>query len=98
MDDVTGAHVEEVRRRCGTGNYRADSRSPEWVGLMIADVLGLDASSTTVRKRVKNLQTVWCSKGALQAVEKKVDGRLKWFVVPGENKPLGSPVASPESD
>lgn len=92
LDNVTGAHAEGVRRRCGTRNYRADSRSPDGIGFMIADVLGLDASSETVRKRVKNLQTLWCNKGALQEVEKKVDGRLKWFVVPGET------IGNPESD
>jgi hypothetical protein len=41
FDDVTVAHLDQVRAAFASGDYKADPRSPEWGGFFVADLLGL---------------------------------------------------------
>lgn len=58
VDAVRPEHIEAIRAIVGSSNnYRADAQSPEWVGHVIAEVVGLDAEDkadrTTIRKIIK---------------------------------------------
>jgi hypothetical protein len=90
FDDVTTAHMEEVRRRAGEADYRASPQSAEWIGIMIADVLGADAEADA--KRIKALLKGWLKSGALKNQE-MLDGQRhnRMFIKPGNFNGAASP-------
>jgi hypothetical protein len=64
-DDDLSACLTAIK----TGRWRADSRSPEWVGNIIAKVLGLDLKRNAHRSRVNAILDKWMTAGALQVVD-----------------------------
>jgi AAA domain len=85
FDGVTAAHMHQVRGLAGSGKYRADHRSPDWIGHAVADVLDLDADDDGERKRIRTVLKEWFSKGVLKKVERKGADRHSFvFVEPGE--------------
>jgi hypothetical protein len=95
MDAVTTDHMHRVRTIVREGSYRKDSRSPEWVGLAIADELGLDPEADLAK--LKEILKCWFKSGVL-ATETRQDQSRKnrTFVIPGnwnEDQELdGAPV------
>ena len=79
---VSAVHLEEVRGRAASGQYRADPQSKDWIGVAVADVLHLDAEDDA--KRIKAILKTWFASGALRKVERK-DSQYKarTFVEPG---------------
>jgi AAA domain-containing protein len=53
FDGVTAAHMQQVRDLARSGQYRADPRSPDWIGGAVAEVLDLDTESDGNKKRIK---------------------------------------------
>jgi hypothetical protein len=85
FDGVTTAHMQTVRELARGGQYRADARSPEWIGNAIADVLNLDGEIDADHKRVKTILKAWYETGVLRKVERRGDDRhLYMYVEPGE--------------
>ena len=86
FDGVTAAHVQAVRELARGGQYRADPRSPEWIGGAVADVLSLDVESDADRKRIKSILKEWYQKGVLKKAEDRdPEARKKFvYVEPGE--------------
>ena len=85
FDNVSTAHMDKVRAMAAGGGYRSDVQSADWVGVAIAEVLGLDPE--TDRRRIKALLKVWIGNRALKIVQRK-DARRheKSYVVPGDFK------------
>jgi AAA domain len=82
-DDVTTAHTHRFRDIVRDGGYRKDSRSPEWVGNAVAEVMGLDPDND--RWKIRDILRVWFANGVL-AVERRQDEKSrkqKTFVIPG---------------
>lgn len=69
FDGVTPDHLYRVQMAIAGGQWRESPQSPEWVGVAVADVLGLDAKPA--RKRIAQMLRQWIENGAL----KVVDGR-----------------------
>ncbi|HEX8444152.1 MAG TPA: AAA family ATPase [Allosphingosinicella sp.] len=87
FDGVTVAHLQEVQQRIGSGQYRKDPQSSDWVGLLIAEVLGLDVTDRkgSDAARVKRLQSRWEANKALLPVRgKDHKGNERVFLEAGE--------------
>jgi hypothetical protein len=82
FDDVTADDMRWVRERARKGNYRADPRSPEWIGLAVAKHLDLDPEAD--RKKINILLRTWIANGVLAVETRKDDARHeRQYVVPG---------------
>ena len=83
FDNVTPDHMRAVRDMAREGDYRADPRSPDWIGRAIAEVLDLDTEED--KGRVKAILKAWLNKGVLRVSKHKDETRReRSFVVPGE--------------
>lgn len=69
---------------------RLDVRSPSWVGVVIADVLGMDPAKASDKSRIKTMIHKWLETDVLRATEGRDAraGRSTKIVVAGSNNPL----------
>jgi AAA domain len=58
--DVNEGDLREVQKRLGVGTYRADPKAENWARKMVAEVLGLDFKSASVKKDVRCMIRDWC--------------------------------------
>ena len=76
--------VFRVQTAIAAGRYRADPRSPDYVGIVAARVLGLDASDKGEMRKVARMLSEWLKSGLLvEAEEMDEQRKLKRFVVVG---------------
>lgn len=86
---ITVTDLDEVLRRAGErdgpNRYREAPQSPDWIGHMIAEVIGADTEVPADKKRVKATLSMWLASGALKIVEGP-DAKYtpRKFVVPGD--------------
>jgi hypothetical protein len=73
--DVTASDMEVTRAKISAGNYRLDPQSPEWAGLAIIQVLGIESTEAS-RAKAKSLLDMWLKSGALR-VSREPDARRK---------------------
>lgn len=75
LTDDKVLRIQEVMK--AGGPWRADQRALKepWVGLAIADALGMDAGNSQVRKHLNALQTELLNNGQLSTVMKKDGSR-----------------------
>jgi hypothetical protein len=101
---VTSADMELARKLAATGDYRTDSRSPEWIGYALASHLRLAVSygSENERKdlaRLKAIIKTWMKNKVLDTEERKDgDGKPRSFVVAGTFKPPPASASYPDPD
>ena len=67
--DISAADLLRVQRLIGEGEYRENSRSKDWAGSVVADVLDQDVSDPYVRTKIKGVIDTWVKNGALRIVE-----------------------------
>jgi hypothetical protein len=83
--DVSLEDAKEVQRRIAKGEFRADPRSHDWAGKVVAEVLQFDLSDKAASAAVKNLLRGWISTAALHVVTRKDAKRMdKQFVEVGQ--------------
>ena len=70
FDDVTRADLVAVQKAIEAGTWKESSQSKTWVGMAVADVLGLDVNDASARKRIKNLLKTWISNRMLKVVRR----------------------------
>jgi hypothetical protein len=78
----TLAKVQEVMDR-GGGQWAKDSRSPDWIGHVVAGVLGIDATEKNEVIRVQKLLKAWIDSGALKVELQSRPGHGKSRPRPG---------------
>jgi hypothetical protein len=85
MDDVTADDMRWIRNAVRGQDYRADSRSPDWVGRPLASRLGLDPDEKGDRKKLNAILKVWFANGVLAVDNTRKDEkrRPRPFVIPG---------------
>lgn len=86
FDGVEVHHLQEVQRRVAAGDYKASEQASDWVGHLVADVLGWNLSDTQTKPRVKKLLQRWMTAGSL-TIERRQDPKkreLKPYVAVGE--------------
>jgi hypothetical protein len=83
--DVSPEDAKEVQRRIAKGEWRADPRSQDWAGKVVAEVLGFDLSDKAAGAAVRNLLRGWISTAALRVVTRKDAKRMdKQFIEVGQ--------------
>ena len=81
---VTVQHLDKVKAKVREGRWRENAQSKNWVGLAVAEVLGLDASNPAHKAKIRAMLKQWIVNKALVIVEGE-DGarRKKSFVEAG---------------
>jgi len=83
MAGVTVDDLYAVQRAVNAGRWKDSSQAKDWVGIAVADALGLDADSD--KERLKSLLKTWKDSGALKVERQEDDDRkFRPFVVVGE--------------
>lgn len=85
FEGVQGWHIRQIQTRVDQGKYRADVRSKDWVGHLVAEVLDWEVEKK--RGRIKDILKQWFANGLLCEVEgvdeqrksKLFVGVGKWF-------------------
>lgn len=77
VESVLPDQLLEVQRRVDEGTFRLDQRAKPWVGSVIADVLGIDASSDAARRRVKSILDGCIARGDLVVEERFSETRKR---------------------
>ena len=75
FDGVLVADLRAVQARVSEGRYRADSQANDWVGNVVADVLGLDLTDKAHKAKTKTLLAAWIKNGMFVTVEGQDDTR-----------------------
>ncbi|MBR1216520.1 AAA family ATPase [Bradyrhizobium sp. U87765 SZCCT0131] len=84
FSEVTIHHLREVQKRVAAGAARRDAQSAAWVGIIVADVIGIDLGDVAGRGMVKSIVAKWIENDVLRVVEKEDKGRVKRkYVVAG---------------
>jgi hypothetical protein len=84
FDIVTVEHMHKVRAMAAAGSYRKDSRSEDWIGRAVAEVLDLDLNDEADLKQMKNILKTWFANGVLDVKPRKDETRHERnYVVPG---------------
>lgn len=65
-----------IKKRIGGGDYRYDEQAKQWAGLIVADVLNLDADNKADKRRIKAMLKKWEAEGHFTD-EMKPDERFK---------------------
>jgi hypothetical protein len=90
---MTSKDMELARKLAGTGEYRADSRSPKWFGYALANHLhivvshGADNDPRDIARLQRIIKTGLKNKTLVIEERKDDAGRDRKFVVPGEFAP-----------
>jgi hypothetical protein len=73
FEGLSTRHLIAVQKAVDAGEWRADVRSPEWVGFAVAAALEYDVESS--RRRISGLLKDWIKNGALKIVEREDEQR-----------------------
>jgi hypothetical protein len=85
LDQITPNHMRRVRQMAAEGAYRKDARSDDWIGLAVAEVVGLDAEDKADRVIIKAALAAWFANGVLALEPRKDEHRKeRTYVVPGD--------------
>ena len=85
LDTITPAHMRRVREMAAEGAYRKDARSDDWIGLAVAEVVGLDADDKADRVIIKAALAAWFANDVLALKPRKDEHRKeRTYVVPGD--------------
>jgi hypothetical protein len=90
---VTTADMELARKLAATGEYRADTRSPKWIGYALAARLEIPIAFRADNdpkhiERIKTIIKTWITNKALKLeLRKDKDGKDREFVAPGSFQP-----------
>jgi hypothetical protein len=83
FEGISTQHLIAAQKAIEQGDWRLDSRSPQWVGIPVGRVLDLDPDQAG--KRIGKILRQWIENGALEVVEKEDDQRRpRKFVVVGK--------------
>lgn len=83
FEGISTAHLIAAQKAISNGEWRADSRSPQWAGIAVARVLDLDPKQAS--KRIAQVLKEWVSNGAFEVIEKEDEQRRpRKFVIVGK--------------
>ncbi|GJE77238.1 AAA family ATPase [Methylorubrum suomiense] len=67
MEAVTVSHLREVQRRMAqSGPWRESVQSPDWIGNLIGEVMGLDPTAPKDRNTIKTALKAWLASGMVK--------------------------------
>lgn len=74
---LTSDDLRAVQNKVGSGRWRADVRSADWVGRAVAETLEFDLDEEADRARVKTLLRTWLGNRSLVTVERDDGSRRR---------------------
>jgi hypothetical protein len=74
---VSISDLRAVQDRVAQGRWRENVQAKDWVGKLVAEVLGLDISNKAHRARINTVLKAWIKSGALVVVEGEDANREK---------------------
>lgn len=84
FEGISTRHLIAAQKAIAIGEWRLDPRSPEWAGIPVSTVLGLDPEKH--RKRLAKVLKEWIENGAFKVVEKAdYKGMTRNFVEVGND-------------
>src|SRR5262249_25466774 len=104
FDGITTADMELARQLGRTGEYRADSRSPKWIGYPIADALNIPVAHGAENDpahmaRLKAIIQTWLKNKVLKKEPRKdAKGMDRDFIVSGSFRSPPAPTAYSDDD
>lgn len=82
--DITVSHLAAVQDEIAGGKWKESHQANGWVGIAVANVLGLDVENKGHKARIRMLLKTWIGEGALKVVEDKdSDRHIRKFVEVG---------------
>lgn len=85
FEGVTVDHLRKAQAAVAAGRFRENSQAKTWVGIPIAQALGLDPQNKIYRAKIKAVLKAWIANGMFVVVEGLDDKREKRsFVEVGE--------------
>jgi hypothetical protein len=85
LEQITPDHMRSVRQIAAEGAYRKDARSDDWIGYVVAEVVGLNPDDKADRKIVSTALSAWFANGVLAIKRRKDEHRKERpYVVPGD--------------
>lgn len=85
FEGLTLDHLYRVQQEIDGGNWRADWQSPDWAGVAVGKVLGLDSSEKVSRRKILQLLRTWTDSKALLTVSgKDKKGNERKFIEVGK--------------
>lgn len=66
---MTSDDLRAVQNKVASGTWRENVQAADWIGLAVANVLGIDPDDATGKQRVKTLLKGWIASGALKVVD-----------------------------
>jgi hypothetical protein len=64
-DQVTEDDLVEIQKRCKEAEPSESAQASDWVGHIVADVMGLNAADKADKSRIKELLKAWLKEGTL---------------------------------
>lgn len=84
LDGLSAHNLRDVQKIVATGEWRDSVQAKDWVGVAVAQALGLDVEDKCDRARINGMLKIWKANGALVVVRKKNEkGKEQPFVVVG---------------
>ena len=83
LRDCDVQDLRKVQDRVRDGRFREDPRAADWVGYVVAEVLGLDASDAGAKKRISKILVTWTKARMFKVVATPDEHRKvrKWVEV-----------------
>ncbi|HWJ89075.1 MAG TPA: bifunctional DNA primase/polymerase [Pelagibacterium sp.] len=69
VDSVSSDKLRRICTEIDMADYRENEQAKDWVGQVVAYVLGLDASDRAEKRRIKSMVTAWIEDGTFKIVE-----------------------------
>jgi hypothetical protein len=86
LEGVNGPIVDRIFDEIKGGTWRESSQSPDWVGVAVAQVLGLDVNKKADKARIAGMVRTWRAAGSLVVVEgKDSKGKPRPFIEVAEH-------------
>lgn len=85
FDGISVADLRKVQCAVADGEWRQSPQAKDWVGIAVADCLGMDVEKKAEKKRISVMLAEWIKNGAL-AIEQRLDSsrQMRPFVIVGK--------------
>jgi len=85
FDNVTIDHLKQVQALVADGYYRTSEQAKDWVGNVVAEIIGLDVDDPADKKKAKAIFKTWEANGRFKTEIRKDSNRKdRPFVTVGE--------------
>jgi hypothetical protein len=76
LADVTGNDFDAARLLINAGTWREHPQAKQWVGIPVAQALGLDLTKSSDKAKVAGVIKAWLAAGSLEVYEASDENRV----------------------